>query len=202
MPTPSRIAGLILASGMSRRLAGANKLLLPVQGVPAVRRTVEAFCGSGLDPVAVVVGYQAEAVRDAIGDLPVRTVDNPDFEQGQSRALFHGLHALPAGTTAAVIGVGDQPLLTSEVIRVLMDTYLATGRSPVIPRYAGRRGNPALFDRRLFPELLAVTGDQGGRPVIELHADEVTWVDFPDPRLGQDLDTEEDYAIILQALAE
>jgi molybdenum cofactor cytidylyltransferase len=201
-PPVRPVAGLVLASGMSRRFAGANKLLVPIGGVPVVRRTVQAYLAAGLDPVTVVLGHEANLVGDALLGLPIQTVINPDFAQGQSRALGHGVHALPDRTSAAVIGVGDQPLLTGSVIRLLVDSYIITGRSPVVPRYAGRRGNPVLFDRSLFPELLAVTGDQGGRPVIERHRDEILWLDLPDPRPGADLDSEEDYAILVSWLPE
>jgi molybdenum cofactor cytidylyltransferase len=101
--------------------------------------------------------------------------------------------ALPAGTGAAIIGVGDQPFLAPEIIRRLVSAFRASGAALVVPRYAGRRGNPVLFSAKLFPELLEVEGDQGGRPVLLRHRDEIVWVDVDEARAGLDIDTPEDY---------
>jgi molybdenum cofactor cytidylyltransferase len=75
----------------------------------------------------------------------------------------------------------------------LIDRYQASGAPLAVPRYAGRRGNPVLCDRVLFPELLQVTGDQGGRPVLERHREDIAWLDVADPLPGADLDTVEEY---------
>jgi molybdenum cofactor cytidylyltransferase len=178
---------------MSRRFGERNKLLVPVGGAPVVARTVRAYLGAGLDPMLLVVGYQARQIAVAVSDLPVVTVFNPDFEEGQSRALVRGVRALPAETAAAVIGVADQPLLTGQVVGDIVAAHRSTGARLVAPRYAGRRGNPVLFERSLFLELLEVTGDQGGRPLLERYRDEIVWVDVPDARLGADVDTLDDF---------
>jgi molybdenum cofactor cytidylyltransferase len=187
------IAGLVLASGMSTRFGPGNKLLAKVRGRTLVRRTVDAYVRSGLDPIVVVVGFEADLV---MAELPtedaVRTVHNPDFGRGQSRALVCGISNLPKRARAAVIGVGDQPFLTAGVIRSLVEAYDARGAPIVAPLYGGRRGNPTLFDRTLFRELLDVTGDQGGRPVIQRHVSEVEWVEVGDEEPGVDVDTWED----------
>lgn len=187
-----KFAGIVLASGSSERFVAANKLLMTVGGDPIVRRVVSAYCDSGLTPVVVVVGHDAAHVRDALGNLDITAVVNPDFAQGQSRALVRGIESLPASVDAAVIGVGDQPFLTPAIIQALMTAYRSTFAPIVAPRYGGQRGNPVLFDRSLFGELLAVEGDQGGRPVIERHRAEILWVDVADRRAGMDVDTPDD----------
>ena len=178
---------------MSRRFAEGNKLLAPLGGQTVVTRTVQAYLDAELDPVLVVLGYQAREVAAALTALPITTVSNPEFEQGQSRALVHGVRALPAHARAAVIGVGDQPLLTGDIIHELVAAYCSSDSPLVVPRYGGQRGNPVLVDRGLFGELLEVEGDQGGRPVLERHRREIVWIDFPDARPGRDIDTLEDW---------
>jgi molybdenum cofactor cytidylyltransferase len=177
---------------MSRRFGGENKLLVRVGGIPVIRRTVRAYVEAGVTPVLIVVGHDTERVVQALADLDVQIVHNPAYRQGQSRALVYGLHALPPTAGAAVIGVGDQPLLRPEIIRGLVARFVQDRVPIVAPRYAGSRGNPVLFERSLFPELLAIEGDQGGRPVIQQHADRVLWLDVDDPHSGLDLDTVQD----------
>jgi molybdenum cofactor cytidylyltransferase len=191
-PDEASIAGIVLASGLSRRFAAGNKLLAWVDGRQVVRRTVDAYLAGELRPVLVIVGFQADLVTAAVQGLGATTVSNPDFESGQSRALRRGVEALPATTRAAIIGVGDQPFLTGEVIRSMIAAYRASRASLVVPRYDGQRGNPVLFDRRLFSELLEISGDQGGRPVIENHAQEIEWVDVENAKAALDVDTDDD----------
>jgi molybdenum cofactor cytidylyltransferase len=187
------IGGIVLASGLSKRFGSRNKLLMPVGGVAIVRRTVEAYLGAGLDPVVVVIGNDSQAVGAALSGLSVIRVENPDFREGQSRALVRGVRALPVAISAAIIGVADQPFLTPTVIERLATSYREFRAHVVAPRYDGRRGNPVLFDRSLFPELMMVEGDQGGRGVLDQHQKEIVWVDVPDAHAGIDVNTEEDY---------
>jgi len=192
--TQPAIAGIILASGMSRRFGAGNKLLARFGSQSVISCTVQAYVDAHLAPLLVVVGYQAEAIVEALDGRSIQAVPNPDFLEGQSRSLRHGLLALPEGTTAAVIGVGDQPLLRAKTIRSLIDEYHRSHAPLVLPCYAGRRGNPVLFDRRLFPELLRVEGDMGGRSVIQRYLGEAALVDITDARSGADIDTEDDLA--------
>lgn len=186
------IAGIILAAGQSSRFGRLNKLLMPIRGRPLVSSTVAAYLAAELHSVVVVTGHDAERVRSALAELPVTTVYNPRYGDGQSTSLRAGLEALPDSATASVIGVADQPFLTADIVRAVVARMRETGARIVVPRFNGRRGNPVAFDRSLFAELRAVTGDVGGRPVLQRHADEVAWVDFADPRPGRDIDLPED----------
>ena len=103
-----------------------------------------------------------------------------------------GIGALPAGTEAVLIALGDQPFVAGEIIPALLAARERTGKAIVAPRYRDGRGNPVLFSRELFGELLEVSGDQGARSVVERDAGRVTLVDFDLP-MPQDLDTPEDY---------
>jgi molybdenum cofactor cytidylyltransferase len=187
------VAGVVLASGMSRRFSGENKLLVQVEGIALVRRTVEAYIAGGLQPVLVVMGYEAERVESTLSGLAITKLSNPDFRKGQSRALVRGVRALSTDVRAAVIGVGDQPYLTGEVIGRLIERYREGGVRTVVPRYGGEKGGPVLFDRSLFEELLDVSGDKGGRGVVLRHKDAIGWVDIADRAAAADIDTREDY---------
>jgi molybdenum cofactor cytidylyltransferase len=177
---------------MSTRFGDSNKLLVRVRGVPVVARTVQAYVDAGLDPLLVVVGFGATEIEAVLSTFPARCVFNAEFHLGQSRALVRGVRALPQGVDAAVIGVADQPFLTAVIIRSLVDRFSLNRSLLVAPRYAGKIGNPVLFEQRLFPELLQVQGDRGGKPVVQRHRAEIDWVDIDDDRAARDVDTRAD----------
>jgi molybdenum cofactor cytidylyltransferase len=186
------IAAIVLAAGTSSRMA-RQKLLLPMaDGRPLVRMAVEQVLAAGLDDAVVVLGRDAEAVARALATLPIRTVVNPRYAEGQSTSLRAGLDALRPGTEAAVIALGDQPLPDPAVIRRLVATFRTAGRPIVVPVYRDGRGNPVLFAPALFDELRAVTGDQGGRGVIARDPSRVAEVPVGAP-MPADIDTPEDY---------
>ena len=186
------IAAIVLAAGASTRM-GRQKLTLPMpDGRPLVRLAVEQVLAAGLDETVVVLGGDAEAVSAALAGLPVRTVANPRYAEGQSTSLRAGLDALRPGTEAVVIALGDQPLPDPGVVRRLVAAFRETGRPIVVPVYRDGRGNPVLFGSALFDELRAVTGDQGGRGVIAGDPDRVAEVPVDAP-MPTDIDTPQDY---------
>jgi molybdenum cofactor cytidylyltransferase len=127
---------------------------------------------------------------DALAGLPLTTVENAHPENGIGSSIAIGVRALPETMEGALIGVGDQPYLTAEAIKELV-TAFAAGRI-IVPRWGDHRGNPPVFDRRFFPELLALDGDRGGQRVIETNAEAVTEVSLP-AKLGDDIDRPEDW---------
>jgi molybdenum cofactor cytidylyltransferase len=193
------IAAIILAAGQSSRM-GQHKLLLPLLGKPLVLHAVENALAAGCAEVLVVVGYRADAVRGLLNDKPVRVIENPAYAEGQSTSLRAGIAALAPQTEAAMILLGDQPLVNPSMLQRLMQAWQDTARPIVAPYYAGQRGNPVLFARVLFPELLGVTGDQGGREVLQRHAQEVEPVPIADIDAALDLDTWQEYQALLRRL--
>jgi molybdenum cofactor cytidylyltransferase len=186
------IAAIVLAAGTSTRM-GRQKLTLPMaDGRPLVRVAVEQVLASGVDDTVVVLGGDAEAVALALAPLPVRTVVNPRYAEGQSTSLRAGLDALRPGTDAAVVALGDQPLPDPGVIRRLVAAFRASGQPIAVPAYRDGRGNPVLFAAALFGELGAVTGDRGGREVIARDPARVAEVSVDTP-MPTDIDTPEDY---------
>lgn len=184
------IAGVVLAAGASRRFgeqSRGQKLLAPLGGKPLVRWAVEGMLASPVTRTLVVVGGEAAAVETALGGLDVRFVVNEEYRAGLSTSLHAAVRALTAdgGVRAAVFALGDQPFVPSAVVERLVHTFRATGAPVVVPVYAGgERGHPVLFASNLFPELLAVRGDEGARGVIGRDRSRVTAVsfEFPAPR--------------------
>ena len=196
------IAGIVLAAGRSSRL-GRPKQLLPVRGEPLIRYTLRRVLSSSLDQALLVVGHEADEVRDAVAGLPVECVFNPDAAAGQSTSVRAGLAALSPEIGAAVFILGDQPGIDPNVIDALIASWRTSSAPVVVPHYQDRMGNPVLFDRRVFPELAALKGDTGARPVVRAYHDsgelQVVPVAGPAP---PDVDTEADYAALIAALSE
>jgi molybdenum cofactor cytidylyltransferase len=182
------IAGILLSAGLSTRF-GRQKLLQPYRGELLVRKTARCFLEAGLQPVVVVVSNNP-AFGDALAGLPLTTVENAHPEDGISSSIAIGVGALPETATAALIGVADQPYLTSEAIEELLRAFLP-GRI-VVPRFGDHRGNPPVFDRRFFHDLMQLRGDRGGQIVVNAHPDAIIEVILAE-EIGADVDRPEEW---------
>ncbi len=203
-------AAIILAAGSSSRMgAGRHKLLLPLNERPVLAHVIEAALESQARPIIVVLGHQAEQVRAQLThysmDSVITYVENPDYLQGMSTSMRVGLTYLQnqmnaeiANVDSALILLGDQPLVTARMLDTLVDTWHMTGKPIVAPLYAGKRGNPTLFAESLFPELLQVPGDEGGRSVVERHRQELATVELGDAVANYDVDTWEAYQQVVE----
>lgn len=202
-------AAIILAAGSSSRMGGGrHKLLLPLHDRPVLAHAIDAALASQARPLVIVLGHQAEQVRTKIftGKIhqEIIIVENPDYLQGMSTSMHLGIQVLISNdytknVDSALIVLGDQPLLTPQVIDSLITTYRTTGKHIVAPLYEGKRGSPVLFDKSYFPELLEITGDEGGRKVLERHREDVGAVEMNDTVANFDVDTWEAYQQVLQA---
>jgi molybdenum cofactor cytidylyltransferase len=182
------IAGILLAAGFSTRF-GRQKLLEPFRGELLVRKTARCFVEAGLHPVVVVVSPEP-AFGDALAGLAVTIVENARPGDGVSSSIAIGVRALPKTTSAALIGVADQPFLTVEAVKELVRAF-APGRI-VVPRFGEHRGNPPIFDRRFFSDLMKLQGDRGGQVVVNAHPDAVIEVSLAEA-IGDDIDRPEDW---------
>lgn len=188
----SRIAGIVLAAGMSRRL-GRPKQLLELDGVPVIRHVVRRALESSLDEVIVVVGARGEDVREALGGEPVRFVTNERYAEGQGTSLAAGVSALGPDTDAVVILLGDQPGIEPAVIDRVAAERKERGASIVVTAYGDGRGHPVLFGSEHFLELAAIDGDEGGRSVIRHNEAAVVTVVSGRDTVPPDIDTQDDW---------
>jgi molybdenum cofactor cytidylyltransferase len=188
------IAGIVLAAGGSDRM-GRVKQLLPWRNEPLVRHVTKSAISSGLMPVVVVVGDARDEVREALADLQVILVDNPEWQSGQSSSLRVGLKALPPGTGAAIFLLADMPLVPEPLIQKIAERHAGTLSPIIAPQFDGQRGNPVLFDQKTFSDLKNIEGDAGGRGIFSKY--QVDWVEWHDSTVLLDVDTEEDYQRLL-----
>lgn len=188
------IAALLLAAGASRRFGGGlQKLVQELNGRPVVRWSAESLIGSPMDEVVVVVGSSDQPVRDALAGLDVRYARNAAADQGMASSIAVGVSALSAGTEAVLVALGDEPLVGRDPVRRVVERYRQGGASVVAPVFRGVRGHPVLFDRSVFAELAALSGDRGARGVTDRDPARLALVELDVPK-PVDVDTPEDLA--------
>jgi len=185
------VAGVMLAAGASTRM-GANKLLFTIEGETLLRRAVRRASAAGLDPVIVVLGYDADRALRTLADLGCQPVLNPHYARGVYESLRAGIAAVPAAAAAAVVLLADMPFVTAAMIQTLIDRFRSSDAPLVVSEYGGVNAPPVLYGRALFDELRAVSGEGCGKQVVKRHRHEAVSVSWPADALT-DLDVPEDY---------
>ena len=185
-----QVAAIILAAGRSTRMGGPNKLLAELGGKTLVRIVTEQALASKAQGVIVVTGHQAEQVEKALQGLKVKFVRNPDFAGGLASSVKAGIAAVPADAAGAVICLGDMPLIDARLIDRLIEAFAPDrGNLIAVPVSDGRRGNPVLWSRRFFSELMTLDGDIGARHLIARHSEAVAEVPVDGHGAFLDIDT-------------
>lgn len=227
--TRSTAAIILAAGSSSRMGSGRHKLLLTLDERPVLAHVIEAALASQARPIVVVLGHEAGKVRANVATHLARphiiAIENPDYLLGMSTSMRVGVATLLKGKAAeveqrmgqdedkekgqrgrshfdvdsALIMLGDQPLITAQVIDSLISVRKTSGKRIVASLYDGKRGNPTLFAASLFAELMEVSGDEGGRTVLERHREEVEFVELGDVAASYDVDTWEAYLQVVEA---
>ena len=189
------VGALILAAGRSSRMGDAHKLLSLWHGKPLVAHVADAIAEAALPPPVVVLGHRAAEVRAALGDRAAVFVEAADFADGLSASLRSGLAAVPGDWQAVLVCLGDMPRIGADTLAALAAT--STGVDGIaVPTFDGRRGNPVVWGRAHFAALAALTGDTGGRRLLD--ALPVASVAVDDPGILADIDTPDDLAALLR----
>lgn len=188
------IGCVIMAAGNSSRFPG-NKLTAEFEGQPLFRRALEAVPPGVFSQVAVVTQYQQ--IADAAAEYGFHFLLNDRPEEGQSRTVVLGTQALQ-NCDAILFLVADQPLLRRETVRKVAEHWLAHPEYIVGAAHKGKRGNPCIFPKKFFPELLNLTGDVGGNAVIRAHPEYLRTVEVDSAELA-DIDTREALEALLSS---
>ncbi len=188
----SRVGGIVLAAGASRR-AGGCKALATLGGEPFVARAVRVLREGGCGDVIVVVGPPyGEAIAAALGDVWI--VQNLAPDRGMLSSLRLAVEVgLDAEWDGAVVSLVDQPHVRAATVRRLVDAFGDCEADVVRPRFAGLRGHPYLVARTAFAPLLAASDEHGARPVLRALPRRLD-VDVDDPAVLEDLDRRADLA--------
>ena len=187
----TNIALVLLAAGGSTRM-GSPKQLLDYKGRPLIRHAVETAIASGCDPVMVVLGSHVDEIRRALDGLDIVVVENSDWEQGMGTSIRAGISGAEImGCDGAILALADQPLITAEILKRLVEEHEETGRPIIASEYAGTVGVPAFFTREFFPKLTSLLPSEGCKAVILANLEQSIRINCPEAET--DLDTPSDY---------
>ena len=185
----SDVAAIVLAAGRGTRFGREPKLLARLGGKPLVRRVAEAAAISIADPVIVVTGHRANEIEDSLEGLPIQVVRNTAFADGLSTSLKVGFGALPDKVKAAVVLLGDMPLIEADLINILVNRWREMGEpAALVPTLNGKRGNPVVLSRELDDMIDGLSGDVGAGPALRGRAGVLEWP-TTDPAILKDFDT-------------
>lgn len=190
----AKITAIILAAGLSRRM-GQPKMLLPWGETSVLGKVLSTLNQAGVEDLIVISGgarqlIEAEVARLATDGLPVRAIFNPQYEAGEMMSSVRaGLAAIGPQAEYALIALGDQPQLSVESARRVVEAAQRSDAQLVLPSFEMRRGHPWLVRRDLWPELISA---ETGRAFLQAHASKILYVET-DETVMKDLDTPEDY---------
>jgi molybdenum cofactor cytidylyltransferase len=188
------VVAVVLSAGESSRMR-RPKALLPIEGQTFIERIVAALRQAGLEKILVVLGHNAEQMRQKISHLPVTVLVNSDYPQGQLSSLQVAVRYLLADENCRgmLVHLVDHPYVNADLVNLLIERFDNSGKLIVVPRFHGKRGHPVIFARSLFDELLNAPIDQGAKAVVNAHREETLEVDTADEGITVDIDTPELY---------
>ncbi len=196
-PPDSRcISAIIAAAGRSTRM-GQPKQLLPWQDTTVLGAVVRNLTAAGAQPVVCVVGHRCDEMINALAGTPAQIVHNPDYLQGEMLSSYQAglryLQTQPSTFAGTFLALGDQPHIPVDVLRAILAQAHKTPNRLVIPRFQERRGHPIYLPAALWPELIALGGDETLRTLVVRHAANIAYVAVDTDAILRDIDTPHDY---------
>ncbi len=178
---------------------GSVKQLLRIGGKTLLETVLDNLRATQVDEIVVVLGGSAQLIQQQIKLDDTQVVINEEYQQGMGTSLRVGVSAVNSSSEAALIVLADQPFVRPNTIDSLVDCYRNQRPTLVIPVHKGYRGNPALLDRSLFPEVMALASDVGFRAILGRHTNKILKVPVDDVGVLIDVDTEADLQRFQQA---
>lgn len=198
------MAAIVLAAGGSTRFGNdRNKLIEDIGGKPMVAHAFDALRGAGIQSIFVVLGFEAEAVAEALSGRDYHAIRNHDWAAGMGTSIACGIRSLPQDRfEGALVLVADLPDIEPRPIQRTLDRFFAIdtvadverSKRIIVPTHGGQRGHPVLFGAAYFPELGRLEGDRGGRGVMSKHPERVIEVEIDTDAILRDIDTVADLA--------
>lgn len=188
---------IVLAAGMSRRMGGENKLLLPFDGKTMLETTLDHVLASGMGEVIVVTGHEPDKISGLLRNRPVKVVHNPAYASGMTSSIQAGIRAASPGTEGFMVCLSDMPLIEPEVYRTLaiifMEKRQTEKRVIVQPFFENAAGNPVIFSAFYKNDLLTLDYPEGCKPIVQANRESVVRVDVSTDAVLRDADTPPDF---------
>ncbi|MHC4633364.1 MAG: nucleotidyltransferase family protein [Planctomycetota bacterium] len=188
------INAIVLAAGQSKRM-GKLKPLLRFNDTTFLEHIISVLKLSDVDKITVVLGAEAETIKESV-DLPgISIVINKDYLRGQLSSLTAGIEQTPPETEAILVCLVDNPFITEEVVSKIIRKFRETNNPIIVPVFNKRRGHPTLFSRSLFNELLNAPEEQGARYVLYSNEEKILELEVSERGISIGIDTPDDYKL-------
>jgi len=197
------ISAILLAAGESKRM-GITKQILKFGKNTLLEYTLNNLVNSKIDEIVLVLGYKAEEIKEEIatGHEKLVITINPDFRDGMSSSIKQGIRSINPKTEAVLIVLGDQPLISSEIINSIITAYQEKDAGIVAPVYKGEIGHPVCFDLKKYRDkLLELGGDKGAREIVDTNKNDFFGLDVHSDDILVDIDDEENYLKALKRIS-
>ena len=195
MASKKPTAGIILAAGISKRF-GTSKQLIKLREGYMIEYVIRASLASDLNKVYVILGHHRKEILKALSEnnenFPSNQLEfliNPQYRQGMSSSISAGLTSIKNTFGSVMFLLGDQPLVDSGLINLMLKQYYCSNKEICVPAYKGKRGNPTIFSSEYFSHLENVKGDSGGKDIIMDHPDDILTIETDSPACVYDIDT-------------
>lgn len=188
------IAGLILAAGESKRMDDSLKANLLIRDKTFLTTIVEVMHGAGINQVYVVLGKDADKIKEKNPNLDVTYVINKEYEKGQLSSIQAALEVIPKTLDSLIIHLVDHPLINVSTVQTLIEARRTKKAPVIIPTYRGKRGHPVLFGSEVFKQLMEAPMDVGARAVVWNNQDILHEIENEDVGIVANINTPEDYA--------
>jgi len=184
-----QITAIILAAGLSSRMGGTQKLVMPYRGQPLIKYMLTALDRSSLvSEVIVVTGHDRLAVDAICSEQNVNTVFNQDFSKGLSASILTGVKSVESRADGILICHGDMPNISEIHIQQLCEAFIQESEKIIMPSYKGKQGNPVLWPKKYFSQLMALSGDKGAKSILHNNIEDIFEVSFADEAIMFDVD--------------
>jgi len=187
------ISAVVLAAGQSTRM-GNPKMLLPWGQMTVIEKVISTLSEAGIDDLHVVTGGNRQDIEGALTRYRVNFSYNPDYTNGEMLSSVKiGLNSIAGDSEAALIVLGDQPQIESQVVELIVEGYHASHNKIIVPSFQMHRGHPWLIDKILWKDIIELTPPQTLRDYLVKNQARISYINVDTPSIIQDLDTPRDY---------
>ncbi len=186
------ISAIILAAGESRRM-GKPKMLLPFGDTSIIAKLANSAILSRIDKTIVVLGSDHVEISKQIQDYPLETVYNEAYKEGMLSSVQAGLSNLNDKTEAIMVLLGDQPMIGSNIMNKLIETYRTSWKEIIVATYKGKRGHPILFGSKYKSVVMELSKENSLKDLLLAYPEDIAEMETDSPEILRDIDTEKDY---------